>query len=415
MMPTLRAVTYSRFSSDQQNPRSASDQTRLCKVFAEAQGWQVIDIYEDHGISGASRFRPEFQRLLRDGKARRFDVVVCEALDRLGRKLADIAEFHDQVTFHGITIHSVQQGQITPMHIGLLGTMSQMFLADIRAKTTRGLRAVAEDGRSAGGLCYGYRVAGMNGTTGGKPERGHRAIDEAQAYVVRRIFKDYGSGLSPQRIALALNAAATPSPRGGAWAATAITGNRAKGTGILNNELYLGRQVWGRQTWLKDPSTGRRLARPAALDARVVTEVPELQIVPEALWEAAKARQRLLDRTSDGQIEPRPFWSKHRPRYLFSGLMRCGGCGGGFSKISAEHFGCSTARNKGETQCTNRLTLRHDRLEREVLGALKDRLMDPELFRVFVLDCQTASNIFQVTASKTFQFTRSFSFVFFSA
>jgi hypothetical protein len=67
-----------------------------------------------------------------------------------------------------------------------------------------------------------------------------------------------------------------------------------------------------------------------------------------------------------------PFWSPQRQRYLFSGLMRCGACGG-FAKISAAHFGCSTARNQGETVCTNRLTLRHDRLEREVLGALKHR------------------------------------------
>jgi site-specific DNA recombinase len=174
----MRAAIYSRFSSDQQNPRSAADQTRLCRSFAEAQGWTVVDIYEDHAISGASRFRPEFQRLLRDAKARRFDVVLCEALDRLGRKLADIAEFHDQVTFLGITIHSVQQGPITPMHIGLLGTMSQMFQADLRAKTTRGLRSVAEDGRSAGGRCYGYRVAVPDHTS--RAERGHRAIERAR-------------------------------------------------------------------------------------------------------------------------------------------------------------------------------------------------------------------------------------------
>ncbi len=139
-------------------PRSAADQTRLCWSHAEAQGWQVVDVYEDRAISGASRFRPEFQRLAADAKARRFDVVLCEALDRLGRKLADVAEFHDQMTFLGIAVHSVQHGVITPMHIGLLGTMSQMFLGDLKAKTRRGLRAVAEDGRSAGGLCFGYRI-----------------------------------------------------------------------------------------------------------------------------------------------------------------------------------------------------------------------------------------------------------------
>lgn len=180
-----------------------------------------------------------------DAKARRFDVVLCEALDRLGRKLADVAEFHDQMTFLGITVHSVQHGVITPMHIGLLGTMSQMFLGDLKAKTRRGLRAVAEDGRSAGGLCFGYRVD-LGGDHAG--ERGHRVVDDAQATVVRRIFRDYANGLSPKRIALALNVEDIPGPRGGAWAPTAINGNRAKGTGILNNEFYIGRQVWGRQT-----------------------------------------------------------------------------------------------------------------------------------------------------------------------
>lgn len=74
-------------------------------------------------MSGASRFRLEFQRLLTDARGRRFDVVVCEALDRLGRKLADIAELFDQLSFLGIAIHTVQQAPVTQLHIGLLGTM----------------------------------------------------------------------------------------------------------------------------------------------------------------------------------------------------------------------------------------------------------------------------------------------------
>jgi len=48
-------------------------------------------------------------------------------------------------------------------------------------------------------------------------------------------------------------------------------------------------------------------------------------------------------------------------------VMRCAGCGGGFSKISATHFGCSTARNKGPTACTNRLTVQRDVREAQVL------------------------------------------------
>jgi len=64
--------------------------------------------------------------------------------------------------------------------------------------------------------------------------------------------------------------------------------------------------------------------------------------------------------------------------------MRCGACGGGFSKVSAAHFGCSTAREKGATICANRLTVRRDVLEATVLGALRERLMDPKVFEDFV-------------------------------
>jgi hypothetical protein len=132
--------------------------------------------------------------------------------------------------------------------------------------------------------------------------------------------------------------------------------------------------------------------------------VPELRIVPDELWQTVKGRQALLDRRAreaadaagDGQDA---FWAKQRPRYLFSGLMRCAACGGGFSKISAAHFGCSTARNKGPTACTNRLTVRRAVLEDTVLSALRERLMDPDIFKAFVAGFTETWNRLQAEAS----------------
>ena len=71
-----------------------------------------------------------------------------------------------------------------------------------------------------------------------------------------------------------------------------------------------------------------------------------------------------------------------RPNYLLSGLLKCGACGGGFSKISQSHYGCSTARNKGT--CHNLLAVRRDQLEATVLDGLKDQLMQPELVTAFI-------------------------------
>ncbi|WP_334068170.1 zinc ribbon domain-containing protein, partial [Nereida ignava] len=111
----------------------------------------------------------------------------------------------------------------------------------------------------------------------------------------------------------------------------------------------------------------------------VITEVPELRIIEQPLWDEAKARQGALK--TKGTIDN--IWDRRRPRTLFSGLLKCGFCGGGFSKVSQTQFGCSTARNKGKSLCTNRLTISKTDLEERVLGALQDNLMDQDLLEVF--------------------------------
>ena len=142
---------------------------------------------------------------------------------------------------------------------------------------------------------------------------------------------------------------------------------------VLKNELYLGRLVWNRLRYVKDPATGKRVSRLNDAQQWVAVEVPELRIVDDELWQAAKARQAATTSKVEGTAKA-VFWDRRRPRYLFSGLMRCGLCGGGFAKISLRHFGCSTARNKGT--CADLLTIRRDVLEATVLDALRHRLME---------------------------------------
>ncbi len=200
-----------------------------------------------------------------------------------------------------------------------------------------------------------------------------------------------------------LNGRSVPGPRGGQWAPTTINGNRDRGTGVLNNELYAGRLVWNKLSYSKDPETGKRRSRVNASGKVITTGVPELRIVDDALWQAVRDRQDRLSHREPALLAiddaTSAFWSKQRPRHLFSGLMRCGLCGGGFSKISAAHFGCSTARNKGPTTCTNLLTVRQDRLEETVLEGLRGRLMDPVLYEEFALAFTTEWNKLQAAAT----------------
>lgn len=267
------------------------------------------------------------------------------------------------------------------MHIGLKGTMNALFLKDLAAKTHRGLRGRVEKGKSGGGNAYGYNVL-RSLTEDGELKRGDREINEAEAAVVQRIFRAYVDGQSPNKIADLLNREGVPGPRGGLWDKSTIHGNQKRGTGILNNELYIGQMIWNRQTFLKDPQTGKRQARPNPESEWIIKDVSELRIIDQTLWDKAKARQagRKIEWTT------REAWERREPRFLLTGLVKCGCCGGGFSTIGKDRFGCSNSRNKGTSVCTNRTGITRQDLEGRILTILSDRLMEPELVKVFVAE-----------------------------
>ena len=165
--------------------------------------------------------RAGVQALLGDALRRRFDVVLTESLDRLSRDQEDIAGFYKRTLFAGIKIVTLAEGEISELHVGLKGTMGALYLKDLALKTRRGLEGRVRAGRSGGGLCYGYKIA-RETDAAGNPIRGGRVIDEAEAEVIRRIFRDYAAGRSSRAIAWALNKDGIPGPFGHAWGPSTI-------------------------------------------------------------------------------------------------------------------------------------------------------------------------------------------------
>lgn len=145
---------------------------------------------------------------------------------------------------------------------------------------------------------------------------------------------------------MTLNREGISGPQGKEWGPSTIHGNPKRGTGILNNELYIGRLVWNRLRYMKDPDTGKRVSRPNPESEWVVQEVPDLRIVEQDLWDAVKKRQESLsfDTSPTGS---NPMNDRRRPKHLFAGLIKCGCCGGGYSLISKYLLGCAASRNKG--------------------------------------------------------------------
>lgn len=341
-MPKAVAL-YARYSSDLQNPRSIDDQWRICRELAAREGWEIVAHYHDEAVSGASiRGRAGMERLLADARAGLFDILCAEALDRISRDQEDIAHVHKLLRFNGIALHTVTEGLTDEMHIGLKGTMNALFLKDLADKTRRGLRGRVEAGRSGGGLAYGYDVA-----TGPDDAAGGRSINEDQAIIVRRIFSAFAEGRTPGAIADMLNGESIPGPAGRRWAATTIRGHRARGTGLLNNELYRGILVWNRQRFVKDPQTGKRQARMNSQSLWVRKDVPTLRIIDESLWQVVKTRQSTQDAQfaglRDGVRKGREMREHARiaASSNFCRLLICAACGADFCPTGRDRYGCA--------------------------------------------------------------------------
>ena len=386
----IQAAIYARYSSDRQSDGSIEDQVRLCDERASRDGYQLVETYADRAVSGASMLRSGLQALMADALAGRFTILITEALDRLSRDQADVAAIYKRLTFAGVHILTLSEGWIEELHVGLKGTMNQLFLKDLAAKTRRGLRGRVEAGFSGGGNAYGYRVVRrLKGD--GELATGEREINAEEAQIVRRIFAAFADGQSPKAIAKDLNRDHIPGPRGALWRDTAIRGHRQRGTGILNNELYIGRLIWNRLRYVKDPSTGKRVSRQNDPSDWIMTEVPELRIIDDTLWARVKARQEALDATPAVQgIKASRFWERRRADHLLTGLVHCGCCGGLMAAVGRDYLACSAAR-KLDT-CSARKGIRRFVLEGVVLDLLKTRLMQPDAVATFVKDHAEQSN-----------------------
>jgi site-specific DNA recombinase len=177
--------------------------------------------------------------------------------------------------------------------------------------------------------------------------------------------------------------AAIPGPRDTLWTDSTLRGHAVRGTGLINNELYVGKLVWNRLRYIKDPATGNRVSRVNPREKWITTEVPELRIVDDALWQAVKSRQDEIAVKYEKVITgvragfANRLNRTHRPRSLLSGLLVCRSCGGPYALRGQDRYGCSNHIMNGS--CSNSRTIARETLEARVLEGLRERLMAPEI------------------------------------
>lgn len=251
-------------------------------------------------------------------------------------------------------------------------------------RTRRGLEGRALAGKTAGGRAYGYIPASQS-------KSGQDEIDEREATIVRRIFTEYAAGLSPRRIAARLNAEYIPSPgaawrrtdtgknakRRGKWVASAIHGDPKRGYGILNNERYIGKLIWGRMQWKRGASDSKKRTAVAVPNRSqwVIHDDERLRIVSQDLWVRVKARQSA--RTVGAEDKRRSRAGKPVGT-LLSGILICGDCGSRFIASDKVGYQCASRTYGGTSACANTLRVKRDRAENAVIEYISEELLSSE-------------------------------------
>jgi DNA invertase Pin-like site-specific DNA recombinase len=147
----MRAAVYARVSTLEQEPENQLEELRR---YAAARGWTAVE-YVDRGISGAKDKRPALDALVRDAKRRRFDVLVCWRLDRLGRNLRHLILLLDELHAVGVAFVSLAEGidATTPagrLQLHVLGAIAEFERARIAERVRAGLVRARAQGKRLG-------------------------------------------------------------------------------------------------------------------------------------------------------------------------------------------------------------------------------------------------------------------------
>ena len=149
-----RAAIYVRVSTDKQ---TVENQVRELRQIAERRGWEVVEVYNDAGISGSKGRdqRPGLDRMLKDASKRHFDVVMAWAIDRLGRSLIDLLGTVQHLEACHVDLYLDQQAIDTTTPTGKLmfqitGAFAEFERSMIRQRVNAGLKRAIEQGKQLG-------------------------------------------------------------------------------------------------------------------------------------------------------------------------------------------------------------------------------------------------------------------------
>lgn len=355
----MKIAAYCRVSTEKEAQiDSLEKQIEFFNEFTKKNGYELCKLYADEGISGKQiKHRKQFQQMMIDAKAKKFDKVVVKDVSRFARNTVDLLQSVRELKSYGVQVDFLNNGEVmeggSEFILTILGAMAQQESANMSKRVKFGKDITAKKGRVPN-LVFGYDKI--------PDERYTLKINEEEAKIVKEIFESYVyKGIGTTKVAWNLNDRGIRTKKTKSkWVQTSIVR-------MLKNPIYTGR-VTNKKSEVTDFITGTRKELPE--EEWIVVEKPEMRIISDELFN--RAQELLEQRSNEFKLNNK----REKTEYVFSTLIYCKHCGYSFRRIKRKYTAdgpeyirwvCSGRNSMGVNHCPNTTVID----EEEFLNAIK--------------------------------------------
>lgn len=383
------AAIYSRKSKFTGKGESIENQVQLCKEYAEKLNISEFEIYEDEGFSGGNVDRPEFQKLLKDAREKKFDVLICYRLDRISRNIADFSTLIDELQELGIDFVSIREQFDTSTPMG----RAMMYIASVFAQLERetiaerirdNMLELSKSGRWLGGQApLGYESEAISYFDNEFKERNMYKLSpvENELNLVKLIYGKYLEFKSLRKVNQWLLEHKHKTKLGAEWNVRSVSDLLQKSTYVkATDEVFEYLREKG-ITCIGNPD-----GKHGILTYNKKKGKKQYRDTEE--WIAAVAKHDgIIDADKWLEIQETLKSNKTKaPRLgkthnaLLTGLLRCGKCGSNMTVIHGSkdkngnkvyYYACAMKINSKGTRCDNS-NIRSDDIEKSLIKKLKE-------------------------------------------
>lgn len=312
----IRVAAYCRVSTDQDEQlNSFENQVEYyTRYINENPTYEMVDIYADEGISGTNiKKRKEFQRMIADCEEKKIDLILVKSISRFARNTQDCLTYSRKLKNLGIGIFFEKEHINTLDATGellftILSSLAQDESRNISENCKWGIRSKFQEGKPH---INTFKFMGFD-----KNEDGRLVINEKEAKIVRRIFREFLEGYNPADIARRLNEEGVPGVSGKPkWIRPTILG-------MLQQEKYMGDSIL--QKWVTTDFLTHSLRKNTGQVEQYYVENSHPAIIDKETWTAVQ--EELERRDIYCQNYHLSMYAYRADKNPMNGKIVCGKC-----------------------------------------------------------------------------------------